>query len=120
MQRGEDVRRERALDELAALQRHLEVLADHGFGGGGAQRDDDMRLDAGDLALEPLVAGVDLALRRGLVQAPLAARLPLEVLHRVGDVEVIALYARGLQRTVEQASRRPDERQPLLVLLVAR
>src|SRR5688572_27072733 len=61
-----------------------------------------------------------LALRRRLVQAALAARLPLEVLDRVGDVQVLALDARGLQRPVEQASGRPDERQALAVLLVAR
>src|SRR3982751_1274361 len=101
MQRGEDVRRERALDELAALDRDLEVLADHRLRRGRAERDDDVRLDRLDLALEPLMAGVDLALRRGLVKAPLAAQLPLEVLDRVRHVEMLAIDARGLQRAVE-------------------
>ena len=72
-----------------------------------------------NFALDPLVARIDLALRRGLVQAALAAQLPLEVLDRVGDVEVLAIDPRRLERAVEQASRRPDERQSLLVLLVA-
>ena len=76
MQRREHMGRERALDELAALQRDLEILADHRSCRGRAERDDDVRLDGGDLALEPLVAGVDLALRGGLVKAALAAQLP--------------------------------------------
>src|SRR5207244_12303670 len=59
MQRGEDIRRERALDELAALDRHLEVLADYGLRRGRAERDDDVRLDCRDLGFEPLLTGVD-------------------------------------------------------------
>src|SRR3982750_1459910 len=74
MQRREDERRERALDERAALHRYLEVLADHRLGRGRAEADDDMRLHRGDLAFQPLVAGVHLALRRRLVQPPLAAQ----------------------------------------------
>src|SRR4051812_36521504 len=62
MQCGEDVGRERALDELAALQRNLEILADDRPCRRGAEGDDDVRLHGGDLALEPLVAGIDLAL----------------------------------------------------------
>ena len=77
-------------------------------------------LNVFNFAFQPLVAGIDLALRRGLVQPPLAAQLPLEVLDRVGDVEVLAVDARRLERAVEEASGRPDEGQPLLVLLVAR
>ncbi len=86
MKGGEDMGRERAVDELPALHGDLEMRADHGLRGGGAERDDDVRLHGLHFALQPLVAGVDLALRRRLVQAPLAARLPLEVLDRVGDV----------------------------------
>jgi hypothetical protein len=78
-----------------------------------------VRLHRLDLALEPLVAGVDLALRRGLVQAALAAQLPLEVLDRVGDIEVRAVHLGGLERAVEQPPGRADEGQALLVLLVA-
>jgi hypothetical protein len=69
--------------------------------------------------LEPLVAGVDFALRRGLVQAALAAQLPFEVLDGVGDVKVLPVYARRLEPAVEEPSRRADEGQPFLVLLVA-
>ena len=52
MKGGEDAGRERALDELAALDVDLEVLADHRFRRSGAQRDDDVRFYRRDLALE--------------------------------------------------------------------
>ncbi len=120
MKSGEDVGRKRALDELSAADRHLEVLADHGARGGRPHGDDDLRLDGLDLALEPLVAGVDLALRRGLVQAALSTQLPLEVLHRVGDIELLPVDPGRLERPVEEAAGGPDEGQALLVLLVAR
>ena len=55
-----------------------------------------------------------------LVQAALAAQLPLEVLHRVGDVEMLAIDAGRLERPVEELPGRADEGQALLVLLVAR
>src|SRR5438477_3023594 len=64
VQRREHERRMRAVDERAALRRYLEVLADHRLGRGRAQADDHMGLHRGNLALQPLMAGVDLALRR--------------------------------------------------------
>jgi hypothetical protein len=123
MKGREHVRRERALDKAPVHGGHLEVLRDDGASGGGAEADDDLRLDGGDLALEPLVAGVDLALRRGLVQPALACSspggLPLEVLYRVGDVDMVAVHARGLERPVEKPAGRADEGQAFAVLLVA-
>src|SRR4051812_42763521 len=113
------MRRERALDELAALHRYLEILADHRFCGGRAKGDDDMRFYRGDLPLEPLMAGVDLALRGRLVEAPLAAQLPFEVLHRVRDIKMLPVDTRRFQAAVEEPSGRPDEGQALLVFLVA-
>jgi len=50
---------------------------------------------------------------------PLPASDPLEVLDRVGDVGVGAVDARFLQRLVEQPARRPHERPPFEILLVA-
>ena len=120
MERREHVRRERALDELPALHRDLEVARDDRLRRGGAQRHDHMGLNVFNFFFQPLVACIDLALRRGLVQPPLAAQLPLEVLHRVGDVEVLAIDAGRLERAVEQPAGGADEGQSLLVLLVAR
>ena len=53
MQRREDERRERTLDESAALHRDLEVLADHRLRRGGAQAHYDVRLHCRDLGFEP-------------------------------------------------------------------
>ena len=52
---------------------------------GRPEGNNDARGDHADLLLEPIVTGCDLRLRRCLVQSPLAAWLPLEVLcRRVG------------------------------------
>lgn len=51
------------------------------------------RLNEIELVVEPPAAGVDLASVRLLVNAALAARLVLEVLHRVSDVDLAALDA---------------------------
>ena len=53
-----------------------------------AERDERVRLDQLDLALEPVQAGGGLLLRRRLVDAALAAQLELEVLDGIGDVDL--------------------------------
>ena len=54
-----------------------------------------------------------------LVDAPLAARLELEVLHSVGDVDRATVDARLLHCAVEELPGRPDERFAYQVFLVA-
>src|SRR5258706_14202918 len=77
---------------VAALQNRLAAFGDgqppshYRYQRFRAQRDDDLRLDRADLFLEPDIAGVELALCRCLVQAPLATRLPAEMLDGVGDI----------------------------------
>src|SRR5688500_8225213 len=53
------------------------------------QGDDDARFRVVDFFLEPRTAGVDVTLRRRLVDAARPARLPEEVLDGVGDVDVL-------------------------------
>ena len=72
-------------------------------------------LDAQDIAAE----GFDLALAGRLVEPALAARLELEVLHRVGYVHARAIDAGFGERPVEELSRRADERTPCEIFLVA-
>src|SRR4029079_12209686 len=74
----------------------------------------------GELRLEPAMARVDLHRVRLRVEAPLAAWLPLEVLHRVRDVDVVLRDACLLERGVEDPPRGSDERMALLILLIAR
>ena len=51
---------------------------------------------------------------------PLAPQLPLEMLHGVGDVDLVARDARGGERLVEDLAGRPDERPASQILLVPR
>src|SRR5262245_61420186 len=53
---------------------------------GRAERHDQLRAHESELALEPLLAGLDFPLGGLLVDTPLAARLVLEMLYGVRDV----------------------------------
>src|SRR5688572_15779162 len=69
---------------------------------------------------EPRATRLHLRRARLLVNTPLAARLPLEMLHRVGDIHVVARDAGVSERFVKQRTGRPDERLALPILLIAR
>src|SRR5438067_2064459 len=84
------------------------------------QCDDDARTNGADLALQPFVAGGHLALRRRLVNAPLTARLPAEMLDRVGQIEIGGRDAGLAKHVAQQLAGRTDEGLALLILLVAR
>src|SRR2546425_3562646 len=107
------------LDELAALHADAEVAAEQHLGRGRAQQHQQVRLHHGDLGIQPGTTGVDLSGVRLLVQAPLALRLPFEVLHGVRDIDMPAVDARLLERLVEHTSRGADERFSLPVLSIA-
>jgi hypothetical protein len=107
-----------ALDRPAALLRDPEGAAEQGLRSRRAERHQDARLHDRQLGLEPRPAGCDLGRIRPLVDAALATRRPLEVLHDVRDVRESALDACVLERTVEQAACRPNERPALDVLLI--
>src|SRR5262249_18811173 len=89
-----------------------------GLGRGRAEADDDPRLHERDLGLKPPVARVDLHGVRLRVDPSLAARLPLEVLHDVRDVDLVTRDLGFLECPIEHAPRRPDERVAELVLLI--
>src|SRR5471032_436311 len=59
------------------------------------------------------------ALRRGLVQTPLATRFPLEMLDRVGHIHLAAVHAGFIERSIKQGTGGPDKRLALQVLLIA-
>ncbi len=109
--RHDHVRRERrALEYLPAVRADRRRVAEDGLHGRRAEAHDHLGLHGRHLGLEPAVARVDLD-HVGLgVEAPLAARLPLEVLHGVRDVDVAPIHAGTLERRVEHAPRGADER----------
>ena len=94
---------------LAALAHHGHRPPQQRARGGGAQRDQRPRLHQRDLALQPVQAGRRLALRRRLVDAALAAQLELEVLDRVGDVELRRAASRA-RRARGRTAGRPGRR----------
>src|SRR6516165_6199444 len=85
-----------------------------------APRASDRRLNEIDLVVEPPAASVDLARVGLLVEAPLAARLVLEMLHGVGDVDFIPLDAGRFERLVEHLAGGAHEGQSGQIFLVAR
>src|SRR5438093_10521924 len=98
----------------------LELASQERLGRRGAEADDGARLDELDLDIQPGAAGRNLG-RVGLLMNPaLAARLPLEVLHDVGDVDRSAIDARSFERAIEQLACGADEWTPGEIFGVAR
>src|SRR6266511_6359305 len=73
-----------------------------------------------ELGLEPRPAGGDLRRVRFLVDAALAASLPLEMLDDVRHVDLAAVDPSVLEGLVQELAGRADERLARQVLLVAR
>src|SRR5207244_7685308 len=116
---GDDVLGEpRVLDRLPAVLGHLEAPAEQRLCRGGAEGHEDSWGDETELPVEPGPAGGDLGGVRLVVDAPLAARLPLEVLDRVRHVHLLAVDAGRFERLVEHAAGGTDERMTCEVLLV--
>jgi len=86
-----------------------------------AEANDDLRLDQVQLILEPRKTSAHFADVRRLVQSALRPRVarPLKVLHRVGDVDIVAVDARGVERMIEQTTGGSHKGPALLVLLIA-
>src|SRR3569832_89551 len=88
-------------DELAADPADRRCPAGHAAHRRGAKRDDQRRLDDLPFEIEPHMATLDLVSARPLVQAAFAARLELEMLDGVRDVDLVAINAGCLQRLRE-------------------
>src|SRR5687767_4099267 len=103
-------RRKARCQESAALAHHGEALAEQRLPRGGAETHDDLRPHELDLHVQPWHAGCDFARAGALVQAPLAARLPLEMLHDVRDIDGRAVDSGRIERAIEKLSRGAHER----------
>ncbi len=108
------------LDQRAAAPSDAKRPAEERLGCGRAEQHEHPGLDHRDLCLEPGAASGDLARARLLMNAPLPARLPLEVLHGIRHVRSGAVDPGLGERLVEEPPRRADERAPGPILLVAR
>src|ERR1700691_1482275 len=94
--------------------------ATHSSQCGGAERDDDPGRKRADLGSEPDTAGLDMAQLRAFVQPPLTARLPIEMLHRIGNECLRPRDLRLREQFIQQSTRRPNKRASLAVLGIAR
>ena len=108
------------LDDMAAILFDSGRFAEDGARAGRAERDDEVGFDRSQLSLEPLIAGRDFHLVRLLVNAPLAARFELEMLHCIRDVSELTVDSGFLERAIEHTTRRSDERLAREVFLIAR
>src|ERR1700728_4388950 len=77
--------------------------------GRAAKRHNEARFHRSDLPRKPPAAGSDLAGIRLLVDASLAARLELEMLDCIRDVDRVARNSGFRQRAVEELAGRPNE-----------
>src|SRR5262245_60894988 len=107
------------LQHDAALTRDPKCPAEHRLRGGGAETDDELRFHECDFLREPWPARGDFAFDGLLVQTPLTAWFPFEMLHCVRDVYVAAFDTRIGERAIQHLSGRPDEGATFEIFLVA-
>src|SRR5262245_49929445 len=106
----ERARRQRKGHGPAAVARHPKAFPEQGLRGGRAERHDDSRFDYSDFGLEPRKASLDLDRTRLAVNTARPALHPLEVLDDIGDINLLAVDFRFYEATVQELSRRSDER----------
>jgi hypothetical protein len=96
-------------------------FSEHRLRGSSTQTDDNEWLNDGDFRLEPRPACRDLGVVRFLVDTTLSLfpALPLEVLHYIRDVDLLALNARVIERSIKELSSGTYEGTPLDVFAVA-
>ncbi len=120
MHSGDNVRCEFVRDQFSASFRHFERTTQQALRGRRTQANDDFRLDNGDFGFQPRPARKNFHLVRLSVNSPFAARLPFEVLHRVGDIDLATIDSRDIESLVENTTRWPNERPSFQVFFIAR
>lgn len=106
-------------EELSTLLGDAERSAHDGLGRSGAETDYDLWLHGCEFAIEPRAACRYFRRVRLFVDTALSSRLPFEVLHRVGDIDLISVDARLFQSGVQQGSGGPNKWTPLKILFVS-
>ena len=105
---------------MAALGHDLYDPAENGTSRRCAETYQDARLQDGDLGNPPRPTRRHFDFIGFLMQAPLSARLPLEVFDRIGDVALAPVNAGCLQSAIEKFACGANEGTSLSVFLVAR
>ena len=99
-------------EHFSVLFRHAKTSSHQRLRRGCSESHDDLRLDDLQFRIEPRAIRRNLARVGFLMQSTFAHGLPLEVLHRVGDVHASAVDFCFSQSPVQQHSRWADERFP--------
>ena len=122
MDRRDDGIRPLGFHRHAAFLHHAERCTQEGLRGRGAKAEDDARSNDRDLVGEPREAGANFGAVWRFVDAPLRLRFarPFEVFDRVGDVDVVAIDARRVERAIEEPARGSDERATGAIFCVSR
>ncbi|EJZ06364.1 hypothetical protein MFORT_28189 [Mycolicibacterium fortuitum subsp. fortuitum DSM 46621 = ATCC 6841 = JCM 6387] len=110
------------VEHLPSMAGYPKVVAEHGFGGGRSEQDDDLRGNRFKFGDDPRTACLDLGSTGGLVDTALAALVggELEVLHGVGQIELVAVDLGCGQGLVQDTAGRTDEGGSRAVLPVTR
>src|SRR5436190_18899189 len=90
----------RSIYDFPAVLHQLELRPHDRLRRRRAETDENLRLHGAQLGLEPGSARLDFRHARLFVDAPLAARLPFEMLDGVSNVDVVARDAGVLERLV--------------------
>src|SRR5438034_3507528 len=108
------------MNPLAAVLSHAKITSQDALCGGCAQQYNNFRLHYFDFGVQPRAAGGNLDGIGLFMNTPLAARLPLEVLHNIRYVNIIAIDAGCGQSFVQHRACRAYEWPALKVLFVSR
>jgi hypothetical protein len=117
--RRERAGHERRTDQLPALTGHAEGGAQQRLGRRGAEADDELRLQRDELRLEPGAAGPDLVGLWLLVDPALPSQLETEMLDDVRQVYGFAVDTGFVERFIQEAAGRSDERLAVAVFTIA-
>src|SRR5215471_14140014 len=120
MHRGERVGSPPRRYHAAAVLAHAKGSSKQRLSRCRSQRDDDKRLDGGDLGFEPWEARLDFDRSRLAVDPPRATRHPFEMLDHIGHIGPASIDIDLDEAAVEQLTRRADEGVPGTVLDISR
>jgi hypothetical protein len=104
---------------LSAVLCQSKLRSEQTLGRSGTQADNELGMNGGNLRFQPWAAGRYFKRVWFLMQPNLAARLPFEMLHSVGDVHLRSIDPRGLEALIKKLTGRSDKRLSLLVFAIA-
>jgi len=107
------------LQPLPALFGHAKLISQNTLRRSGSQQYHYLRLNRIDLHIQPGPASADFQCVGLLVQAAFTARLPFEMLHDVGHVDVISINAGSSQSFIKDGARRSYKWPALQIFLIA-